>query len=184
VAVANLRPGGVIKLLGRKAGIRVSTLIRISTALVVGGVVTFLLAKDFAGHRDLLENGSRVTGTIMHKTRWYGENDEHYEIGYTFSTPDGGAITGSGDIGQGTWRSVEVGGQIGVAFDTENPSRNEPLSGEPISLIPLWTEDLAGAVFIGLPIALFTFWVSPVVVLTMRALASRVSKGSTHGSLP
>ncbi len=108
----------------------------VSVFLMVGGVA---LAVPFAREsltaeataRRMAADG-RETAAVVTGLRYL----RGYGVFYRF-TVDGREFTGSGGVGHGRWKSLQIGSPIAVRYLASDPARNYPSADPPIR-IPLW----------------------------------------------
>jgi hypothetical protein len=126
-------------------------------------IVLFLFALAFSNiysftkSRDeqvtiLLNEGERTTGTIVSKkVLGDSEDGESTNITYTFTTSSGQRLTGKYTY---HYSNPNVGDQIEIAYDRQDPATNLPTENDGSSLWLMWLFGIA----IFLPVGYLTFW--------------------------
>jgi hypothetical protein len=75
----------------------------------------------------VINRGERVTGNIVStdKTQGY-ERGSEASVKYTFTTLSGVELSGSYILSSSTVKDLYVGGELEIAYDAQNPTRNLP----------------------------------------------------------
>ena len=122
--------------------------ILVSVFLIVFGVLLSLMMDEYFAQRNVLNNGSRATGTVTVKaidTHYTTEGSElWHRINYTFTPLGWAPLTYYYSSGVDT--GLKVGDQIEIAFDPANPALNYPVKYAP----KLITGDLVLGIFLAL----------------------------------
>jgi len=81
---------------------------------------------DYLEHNRILDNGSRMTGTVTEVYPFQSSDTEFYaSITYTFAPREGLFLTNRYNI---SLRAIpEIGEPLEIAYDPENPAKNFPV---------------------------------------------------------
>jgi len=147
----------------------IASLIPIIISVAVGMAVLVFGVQASLSETELLNKGSRASGTVIDKNASYDPDEGYtYTVSYTFSTPNAEQLSGGWFIEKPVWDKLIIGSQIEIAFDPANPSQNLPVEG--VKATPLWIMPIAAVLF-----AVVSFVVSSALLKLVRALLMRLT---------
>jgi hypothetical protein len=149
--------------------ILIAAIIGVAVGMVLFGIFSQAYAKD----TELLNEGSHAIGTVVKKSSTPGDSmggSDTYNVGYTFSSPNGELFNGGGSITSQLWHQLNIGSPIEVVFNPADPSRNMPLASDSAGT---WIIYLAAIGFTF--VAFFLVWLVllPLVIRFVKKLIPR-----------
>jgi hypothetical protein len=98
-------------------------------SIAVGALAWFGIYQLPISETRVLNEGVRAGGVVTEKHSFSDSEGSSYSIGYFFTLPDGSWFNDWHNMEFQTWNDLSPGSKIEIAFDSQNPAKNLPVTG-------------------------------------------------------